>query len=93
MKAKRGEYSNVTRRQYQNIYNTGYRAGARRIVIAWLGAECKECGEDNINKLEIAHIKPMNDSSHRDYTCWLDKDNVKLLCQQCNQREENVRRK
>jgi len=78
-------------RQSRNAYWRGYKAGARRIVIAWLGSICEECEETDMNKLEIAHIEPMRKRG-RDYTTWLDKDNVKLLCTSCNQGEENGNR-
>lgn len=79
--------------QYEhNIYNRGFNAGARRIVIAWKGQRCVKCGETNLKKLEIAHIIPV-ERQYRHYTDWLDPDNVRILCTKCNQREENGRRK
>lgn len=75
----------------KNIYNRGYTQGARRIVIAWLGGACEECGETSLDQIEIAHRTKVN-RQWRDYTDWLNRDNIKLLCKVCNQREENSTR-
>ncbi|GAG18522.1 unnamed protein product [marine sediment metagenome] len=77
-------------KQLSNAYNRGYKAGVRRIVIAWLGGKCQECG--TTENLEIGHIKPV-ERQWRHYTDWLDRDNVKLVCTSCNQGEENGRRR
>ena len=79
----------MSEQQVNNAYNRGFKAGARRIVVAWLGGKCIEC--DSTENLEIAHIKPV-ERQYRHYTDWLDKNNVRLLCRRCNQGEENSQR-
>lgn len=87
----RGKMTKRRNQNEHNAYNRGFDAGARRIVIAWKGGKCAECGETDLKKLEIAHIIPVK-RQYRHYTDWLDPGNIRILCQRCNQREENGQR-
>lgn len=75
----------------QSAWSKGYRAGARRIVLAWKGSVCSTCGNTDPDSLEIAHVEPI-EKPWRDVCDWLDPDNILILCTSCNQGAENRRR-
>lgn len=59
------------------------RRNTRLDLILKLGGRCVKCGETELGKLELDHIKPVYCNGNRSHT-WKDLTNLQVLCRHCN---------
>lgn len=61
----------------------------RRIIILERGANCEECGRviTDSKHIQVHHIEELNPNNINDTSITLNPSNVKVLCQECHNKE------
>lgn len=63
----------------------------RKIIILERGATCEECNKviTESKHIQVHHIKELDPSNIHDTSITLNPNNVKILCQECHNKEHN----